>query len=418
MKDMKGNWINFCIGIILISGSLPLSAWTTSAGMITLTSPGHKMAMDVSASISVEGEVVDEDGLPLIGVNIQVKGTTQGTATDFDGRFSLEDIDEDAILVVSYIGYQTQEISVDGKSSLRIVMTSDSQLLDEIVVVGYGTQKKVNLTGAVDVVGSEVFENRSNANATQALQGAIPNLNLAIEDGKPTRSASYNIRGTTSIGQGGSALVLIDGVEGDPSFLNPSDIESVTVLKDAASAAIYGARGSFGVVLITTKQPEKGRTTINYTGNFSIQSLAVRPKFVTDGVTWLEHFREAYFNQSGTVPTSINNNTQFYSDDWLERMKEWKTSGQDPKTEVLSNGNYEYYANFDWMGLLFKDHTFTQDHNLTISGGNEKTDYYVSGRIYDFGGMYNLDPDTYKSYNLRAKASLKAFDWLDISNNF
>src|SRR5690625_7834504 len=117
-------------------------------------------------------------------------------------------------------------------------MTSDSQLLDEIVVVGYGTQKKVNLTGAVDVVGSEVFENRSNPNVTQALQGAIPNLNLALEDGKPTRSASYNIRGRTSIGQGGSALVLIDGVEGDPSFLNPNDIESVSVLKDAASAAI------------------------------------------------------------------------------------------------------------------------------------------------------------------------------------
>src|SRR5690625_5636524 len=144
MKDMKGNWINFCIGIILISGSLPLSAWTTSAGMITLTSPGHKMAMDVSASISVEGEVVDEDGLPLIGVNIQVKGTNQGTATDFDGRFSLEDIDEDAILVLSYIGYQTQEVPVSGQSTLKIVMTSDSQLLDEVVVVGDRKSTRLN----------------------------------------------------------------------------------------------------------------------------------------------------------------------------------------------------------------------------------------------------------------------------------
>jgi len=414
---MKGNWINFCIGIILISGSLPLSAWTTSAGMITLTSPGHKMAMDVSASISVEGEVVDEDGLPLIGVNIQVKGTNQGTATDFDGRFSLEDIDEDAILVLSYIGYQTQEVPVSGQSTLKIVMTSDSQLLDEIVVVGYGTQKKVNLTGAVDVVGSEVFENRSNPNVTQALQGAIPNLNLALEDGKPTRSASYNIRGRTSIGQGGSALVLIDGVEGDPSFLNPNDIESVSVLKDAASAAIYGARGSFGVVLITTKQPEKGRTTINYSGNASFQSLAMKPEFVTDGVTWLEHFREAYYNAQGTVPTSINNNMQYYSDEWLDRMREWKASGEGPKTIIRPNGDYEYYSNFDWMGHLFRDQTLAQDHNLTVSGGTDKSDFYLSGRIYDFGGIYNLDPDTYRSYNLRAKGSLQALDWLKLTNN-
>jgi TonB-linked SusC/RagA family outer membrane protein len=371
----------------------------------------------LSPSANVSGTVTDQQQKPLIGASIKIKNTERGTLTDQNGAFSLNNVDENAILVVSYVGYQNTEIPVSGRSVIHIVMQTVETDLADVVVVGYGTQKKVNLTGAVASVGKEAFENRSMSNTTQALQGAIPNLNLALEDGKPTRSASFNVRGKTSIGQGGSALVLIDGVEGDPSFLNPNDIESVSVLKDAASAAIYGARGSFGVVLITTKRPTKGKTTVNYTGNYSLQSLAKKPEFVTDAVTWLEHFREAYYNTQGTVPTSINNNTQFYSDDWLERMKEWKASGEGPKTEVLANGDYEYYSNTDWMGLLFKDRTFTQDHNLSVSGGNDKADFFVSGRLYDFGGIYNFDPDTYRSYNLRAKASLKAYKWLKFSDN-
>lgn len=366
---------------------------------------------------TITGQVVDKEGLPLSGVSVIIKGTDKGASTDEEGRFSIDGVSETDILVFSYIGFETQELPVGDQNNISVELEASSSDLEEVVVVGYGTQKRENLTGAVDAVGSEVFENRSTANATQALQGAIPNLNLSLEDGKPARSASYNIRGTTSIGQGGSALVLIDGVEGDPSFLNPNDIESVSVLKDAASAAIYGARGSFGVVLITTKSPDKTKTTINYTGNASIQSLAKKPEFVTDAVTWVEHFRESYYNNQRTVPTSINNNTQYYSDDWLERLREWKESGEGPKTEVLSNGNYEYYANTDWMGLLFKDHTLAQDHNLTVSGGNDKTDFYVSGRFYDFDGMYNFNSDTYRSYNLRAKGSLIATDWLKVSNN-
>ncbi|MBY5959479.1 TonB-dependent receptor [Membranicola marinus] len=366
---------------------------------------------------TISGQVTDVNGEPLIGVNVQVKGTGKGTATDFDGRFLLEDMDDQAVLVISYIGYKTREVIVGGQTNMTIVLEEDAQTLDEVVVVGYGTQKKVNLTGAVESVGEEVFENRSVSNTTQALQGAIPNLNIFLEDGKPTRSASFNVRGQTSIGQGGSALVLIDGVEGDPSFLNPNDIKSVSVLKDAASAAIYGSRGSFGVVLITTKNPEKGRTTVSYSGNVSSQSLAKKPEFVTDGVTWLEHFRLAYVNTQGTVPTSINNNNQYYSDEWLERMRAWKAAGGEPKTEILPNGNYEYYSNTDWMGMLFKDQTLAYDHNLTVSGGNDKTGFYLSGRMYDFGGIYNFNPDEYRSYNIRGKGSLEAFEWLKVSNN-
>lgn len=369
------------------------------------------------ADRQITGKVTDEDGGTLPGVNIIVKGTSRGTTTDQNGVFTLSVPDENAVLAVSFVGYINQEVVVGSRTNLDISLQPDNRTLEELVVVGYGTQKKVNLTGAVESVGKEVFENRSIANTTQALQGAVPNLNLFLEDGKPTRSASFNVRGRTSIGQGGSALVLIDGVEGDPSFLNPNDIESVSVLKDAASAAIYGARGSFGVVLITTRRASKGKTTVNYSANFSNQSLAKKPEFVTDAVTWLEHFRESYYNAQGTVPTSINNNTQFYSDDWLDRLRAWKASGAAPKTEVLPNGDYEYYDNTDWMNMLFKKRTFNQDHNLSISGGNEKADFLLSGRFYDFGGMYNFNPDTYRSYNLRAKGSLRAYNWLTLTNN-
>ncbi|MGV8091410.1 MAG: TonB-dependent receptor [Mangrovibacterium sp.] len=366
---------------------------------------------------AVRGRVTDDTGAPLPGVTVLVKGTTQGTITDINGEYSLLKVSPSSTLVFSFVGMKIQEIRIAEKTIIDVAMTEDAIGIEEVVAVGYGVQKKVNLTGAVEAVGTEVFENRSRSNTTQALQGAIPNLNISLEDGKPTRSASYNVRGRTSIGQDGSALVLIDGVEGDPSFLNPNDIESVSVLKDAASSAIYGARGSFGVVLITTKRPQKGKTTVNYTGNYSIQSLAKKPEFVTDAVTWVEHFRESYYNRQGTVPTSINNNTQYYSDEWLERLRAWKASGEGPKTEILPNGDYEYYSNTDWMGLLFKDHTFTQDHNVAISGGNDKSDFYASGRLYDFGGMYNFDPDTYRSYNFRAKGSLQAYKWLKITDN-
>lgn len=188
----------------------------------------------------VMGQVVDQKGEPVIGANVMVKGTTNGTVTDIDGNFSLE-AGQGAVLTVSYIGYVPLEVAVGNKSELTIAIHEDTQNLDEVVVVGYGSQKKVNLTGAVEQVTSEAFEGRPTANATQMLEGVVPNLNISLSDGKPGRTADFNVRGAGSI-NGGSALVLIDGVEGDPSMLNPNDIESISVLKDAAASAIYGAR--------------------------------------------------------------------------------------------------------------------------------------------------------------------------------
>src|SRR5690606_21279702 len=210
-------------------------------------------------AIDVTGTVADENGEPLIGVNIQVKGTNLGTATDLEGHFILEDVGENDVLIVSYIGYQTQEVNVNGQDHISIVLTSDSQLLDEVVVVGYGTQRKENLTGAITQINSETLESRPISNVSRGLQGLIPNLNITNSGGNHNENADINIRGVTSI-NGGGPLILVDGIQMNINQLNPQDIESITVLKDAASAAIYGARGAFGVILVTLKNGAKAET--------------------------------------------------------------------------------------------------------------------------------------------------------------
>ena len=309
-------------------------------------SPGNEQVTQ-QTTMTVSGVVRDEKGEPVIGANIVERGTTNGTSTDVDGRFSIR-IPSDAMLEVSFIGYVTQTVSVKGKTSLNIVLKEDAQGLEEVVVVGYGTQRRINLTGAVEQVTSEVFDNRPMTNVTQGLQGAVPNLNITLADGKPMRSSSFNVRGTTSIGQGGAALVLIDGVEGDPAMLNPNDIASVSVLKDAASAAIYGARGAFGVVLITTKNPNKERTSVTYSGNFSVKSPTVVPDMLTDTYEYATRFVEAYsaWYDYARMPSKFHKAVK-YTDDWYKEMAKRRPGSGAPEVETDAAGNYLYYGNTD-----------------------------------------------------------------------
>lgn len=365
----------------------------------------------------INGKVYDAAGVPLSGVtiiNLQSQASTQSSE---DGSFSIS-AEKGQRIRFSFLGFISQELTVQDQTDVTIRLEPDNTALDEVVVVGYGTQKKANLTGAVDQVGSEVFEGRPLANVSQMLQGAVPNLNITPADGKPTRAPGFNIRGTTSIGQGGSALILIDGVEGDPSILNPNDIESVSVLKDASSAAIYGSRGTFGVVLITTKRAKEGRSTINYSGGLTSQKPTTLPDFVTDGYTYAERFFEAYnaWNNYSSIPSKLNK-TQIFTLDWLEEFKKRKESGNTEEVTVNSNGEYVYYGNEDYYGALIKDNTFVQDHNLSASGTSGKIDYFLSGRLFDNKGLYRYNTDTYKSYNTRAKAGLQVTDWLRVENN-
>lgn len=410
MKIKEGSTFRF-IGLLCVAGLLqgvPVVYATQSAGVSGITQ---------QTVYRISGSITDANGEPIIGANVLVKGSATGTVTNIDGEYALN-VSTGDILMISYIGYIQQEIKLKGEKQLNIVLQEDSQTLNEVVVVGYGTQKKVNLTGAVEQVTSEVFDNRSVPNVTQALQGSIPNLNIKLTDGKPTRSASYNIRGTTSIGQGGNALVLIDGVEGDPSMLNPNDIASVSVLKDAASASIYGARGTFGVVLITTKEPMKDKTSITYTGNFSVQRPVTVPDFVTDGYEYASHFYEAYhaWNNYSADPKNINK-TQDFSLSWLEQFRKRKEQGITTEVERDATGKYVYYGNTDYYDALYKKNTFAQDHNLSLTGSNGKLNYYISGRYYGYDGLFRYNTDDYNMLNLRAKGSIQLFSWLKIENN-
>ncbi|MDR1331106.1 MAG: TonB-dependent receptor [Tannerella sp.] len=368
----------------------------------------------------ITGSVIDEKGEPIIGANIVEKGTSNGTVTDVDGNFSLG-IQANAVLQVSYIGYITQEISSlpGGGIPLTVRLLEDARALEEVVVVGYGVQRKVNLTGAVDQVTSEVFEHRPITNVSQGLVGAIPNLNIVMTDGKPTQSPSYNIRGTTSIGQGGSALVLIDGVEGDPRMLNPNDIESISVLKDAASASIYGARAAFGVVLITTKSAATGKTTVNYTANFSSKSPTTTPDNIVDSYPWAQGFSDAWsrWNDNGTTPTAVNKTMSFSPAYLAEIKRRWEDPSL-PRLEINpTTGAYEYYYSTDWYKELYKDNFFAQDHNVTVTGGNEMASYYLAGRYNGEDGLYRYNTDKYSMYNLRAKGSIQLLPWLQAENN-
>ncbi len=371
-----------------------------------------------TAEVPVTGRIMDDSGHPLSGVSISEKGSVNGTHSLDDGTFSLNVKDYEATLVFTYIGYNTQEVLLNGRASLDIVMLPVKNELDEVVVVGYGTQKKVNLTGAVDQVTSKVLDNRSVPNLAQGLQGQIPNLNLVPRDGKPINSPAYNIRGTTSIGQGGNALVLIDGVEGDPSKINPNDVASVSVLKDAASAAIYGARAAFGVVLITTKNPVKGKTRVSYSFNQSIKQPTTVPEFVTDGYTFAKMFNDAWsaWNDYSQFPQNVNKTVKF-SQDYLAQLKKHAEDPSLPKVETNANGEYVYYENTDWYKLLYKDHQPAAEHNLTFSGGGDKSEFLLTGRYYKQAGLFRYNSDDYSVYNIRAKGSLQAYKWLNIYTN-
>lgn len=375
----------------------------------------------VDKGISVTVKVTDKAGA-MPGAGILVKGTTNGQITGADGTATLTNVAPDAVLVVTFVGYQTVEIPVKGRAKVSVTL-EDSLTLDEIVVVGYGTQKKANLTGAVDQVGSETFEGRSNANLTQMLQGQIPNLNLKFKDGRPNSSPSYNIRGTTSIGQGGSALILIDGVEGDPALLNPNDIESVSVLKDAASSAIYGSRAPYGVVLITTKTARQGKPTVSYQANLTFEQPTTIPDYVSNGYTWADHFYKAYYNYNLSNPSGINKTMEF-STAWLAEYQRRNETGN---YEVLVSdgsigtaGRWLYFIEGeDYIGKLYRNHMTSQTHNISVSGSDDKFDYYVSGRYYGNNGIFDTDvnPESYKILNGRMKMGYKVTPWLRISNN-
>lgn len=378
---------------------------------------------------ALEGRLISDIGSQVGQATILIANQDSSYAAhsvaDESGRFVFYNLKQDTYhLTITSIGYRTatvDNLQYTGDSVLHVSvdMISENNNLNEVVVVGYGKQKKANLTGAVAQVSGAVLEDRSLPNISQGLQGMVPNLNLVPGDGKPTQSPSFNIRGNTSIGQGGSALVLIDGVQGDPSLLNPNDVASVTVLKDAASSAIYGARAAYGVVLITTKTPKKDRVTINYSSDYSTKSPTVVPDIVDNGYQYALMFDSAWSAWNDYSQTAQNiNKTQPFSASYLAALKAHNDDPSLPKVEQDDNGNYVYYGNTNWYDLLYKKHLGAVGQNLSVSGSSEKTSFYLTGRYYGQSGLFRYNSDDYHLYNLTGKGTVQVFPWLQVTDNF
>ena len=378
-------------------------------GLVLITTIPVSNALAQTTHIS--GSVVDVTGEPVIGASVIVKGTSNGTVTDFDGLFDLDAPDK-ATLQISYIGFQSQELTATKK--MNIVLLEDTKALDEVIVVGYGTQKKVNLTGSVSSIEGKVLNARPVPSAVQALQGADPSLNITPASGDPSAGYSINIRGASSLTSGAAPLILVDGVESSLSRLNANDIESVSILKDAAASAVYGARASAGVVLITTKNGQEGKINISYDGRVGWAQNTTSTDYITTG------YESVRINDLFMTSYQGRGYTNFTEEDMQllkDRINDKTENPERPWVVLNPDGTYKYLANFDWYNYLYKQTRIQHEHNLSIKGGSDKVNFYVSGRYYHQDGVVKVQPDMFDNLSLRTKVNAKINNWLSFTNN-
>lgn len=352
----------------------------------------------------LKGKIVDTSGDPVIGASVAEKGSTNGTISDIDGNFSLT-VQPSSVLVISYIGYTTQEITVGSKADITIRMAEDLKTLDEVVVIGYGTQKKVNLTGAVSTVKmDEVLGSRPVASTAQALEGVIPGLQISQNSGKPGVATNLNIRGVTSINNSDQGpLILVDNVPMDLTMVDPNDIESVSVLKDAAAAAVYGARAAFGIVLIKTKQAGKDTPIrVNYSNNFAFSKAATLPNKIDPYST------VKVYNDLNLASYFGGQNTEA----WLGLMDDYYNKGLYPEGYAMLSGIRYNLAKTNAYKDMMDDFGFQQQHNISLTGGGARSSYRASFGMVDEDGVIYSDRDRYKRYNMSAFMSMDATKWL------
>jgi len=338
----------------------------------------------------VTGQIKGENGLPLPGANILEKGTSNGTQTDFDGKFSFRVSNADATLVISYIGFIAQEINLKGQATLKVTLIEDTESLDEVIVVGYGTQKKSDVTGSVASLDAKIIEAVPVTNLTQVVQGRLPGVLISSDGGGAEGLASIQIRGQNSLTASNSPLVILDGIpfSGSLSFINPNDISSFEVLKDASSTAIYGARASNGVILITTKKGTSGKPTITYNGNTSFSEVINLPNLM-NGETFYNRKLEFFqLENPSLTPQDIFTPTEL---------------------EVYNSGEF-----VNWAELGTRSGT-RQEHNISISGGSEQSNYFVSLGVNNTEGV--AVNDKFDRYNLRINYDTNINDWLTIGTN-
>ncbi len=393
-------------------------------------------------NMTVSGVVLDaSNNEPVVGAALMVKNTTRGTSSNADGSYTLRAAKGD-VIVCQFFGYKTQEVTVGESTKIDFYLQDDTQTLEQSVVVGYGTLKKTQLVGSVENLDGEQIADRPNLNIARSLQGQVAGLNIIQNDGKASHTGNVYVRtnahtyvqrasmtsgsgGSYSIGSGdGGALVLIDGVEGSLSTVNPNDVETVAVLKDASSASIYGAKAYNGVILVTTKEAKgEDRFTVTYNGAFSYNDRSIKweDHLVTDGLQWTEAFYD-FFAGDSVTPTSAGKipstaNTLSIGADYLTRLRQRREEGNMEDFAMSSSGVYEYYGNTNWLSLFYKRHTTSQTHDISVRGSSKKLTYSLTGRFYTQDGLYKIGDDIYDQFNLRSKANLKVTNWLSIDNN-
>ncbi|MDD2305175.1 MAG: TonB-dependent receptor [Prolixibacteraceae bacterium] len=344
---------------------------------------------------SVSGIVTDSSGGSLPGVSVVVKGTTVGSITDVNGSYSLANVPTNATLQFSFVGMKTQEIAVAGKTTVNATLIEEAIGIDEVVAIGYGTQKKVNLTGSIATVGGDEMIKRPVTNAAAMLQGNLSGVQITQNSGEPgNEGISIRIRGTGTFSSAGSdPLVLIDGVQGKLADLNPNNIESISVLKDAASASIYGSRAANGVILVTTKVGKEGKISMEYSGNFGIHTPTKMYDLITNSAEYMELFNEAKINSGFT--------TGLYTQDMINSYR--------------NATDRNLYPNTNWLDLIFSPAP-TQTHNLSFSGGSKGTKFDVSlGYVNQKGVMKGFN---YEKYNVRVNLSSMINDKIKFGGNF
>lgn len=379
---------------------------------------------------SVFGKVTSQSGQPLPGVTVVVKGSLDGTISDTNGNYSLSKMPENAILVFSFVGMRTQEVPVSGKANIDIVLVEETIGIEEVVAVGYGTQKKSHLTAAVDQVKGETLENRPLRSLGDGLRGAAAGLNVSMPSGAPEAEPHLNIRGFTGFGQEAQPLILVDGVERDLKDINPLDVESISILKDGSASAIYGSRAPYGIVLITTKSGGKGEPLkLKYSTNQSLGVPFGVPKMLNSW-EWAELINEGYRNKPG------GKGSAWLSDLQIERMKALAAGdlsnpvfdGLDPAQvpygtfalkPTLWGGHTEAFANTNWLKEVLKDVAHSQQHNLSVSGGGKQSSYYIGLGYNDNEGIFT-GTNFKKRYSTLVKTKTDVNEWmrLNVSVNY
>lgn len=390
-------------------------------GMIMAIGLFCSISASAQSKMTVSGVVRDTNGEPLVGVSIQENGSAaNGTITDLEGKWSLT-VSEGSKLLFSSIGFYSHEVKLTDRATYDVVLKEDTTLLDEVVVVGFASQKKVNLTGSVAVATSDDIKSRPVSDLPAALQGMLPGLQVSTNSGAVDQTMKIKIRGTGTLADESSdePLILIDGMQGDINTVNPHDVESISVLKDAASASIYGSRAAFGVILITTKKGKEGKVTLNYNNNFRFSSPTILPETM-DSYTFALYFNSAAKNGA---------RAQIYSDETLQKMLDFQAAGGSitgglPKSKDGQTwGKPDYdpfiygYANTQWYDELYKKSSFSQEHNISVSGGGRNIKYYASLGYTDINGMIKYGEDNTQRYNVSANITANITKWAQISYN-